>query len=186
MDDGEREALEAAREAKYREIRDLELDFRTGKLSSEDYEATNAQLRSEAIQILDRLEREEGEGAGSEGERAGSEGEGAGSEGEGVRPEDEGVGRGRGRGARPGGRRRQAQGRLSSTIAFTKNRTANRTVQRLRLRSTIDPPPRGPAPVPTPKAPERPASLPECIRISSTSTTEMATWMMESIVSTIR
>ncbi len=56
-DSGEREALEAAREAKYREIRDLELDFRTGKLSPEDYEATDAQLRSEAIQILDRLER---------------------------------------------------------------------------------------------------------------------------------
>jgi len=54
---GEREALEAAREAKYREIRDLELDFRTGKLSAEDYEAIDAQLRSEAIQILDRLER---------------------------------------------------------------------------------------------------------------------------------
>jgi hypothetical protein len=59
---GEREALEAAREAKYREIRDLELDFRTGKLSPEDYEATDAQLRSEAIQILDRLERLERDG----------------------------------------------------------------------------------------------------------------------------
>jgi len=56
-DDGEREALEAAREAKYREIRDLELDFRTGKLSPEDYRATDGQLRSEAIEILDRLER---------------------------------------------------------------------------------------------------------------------------------
>ena len=53
----EREALEAAREAKYREIRDLELDYRTGKLSREDYQAIDTQLRSEAIQILDRLER---------------------------------------------------------------------------------------------------------------------------------
>jgi len=53
----DREALEAAREAKYREIRDLELDYRTGKLSAEDYEAIDAQLRVEAIQILDRLER---------------------------------------------------------------------------------------------------------------------------------
>jgi hypothetical protein len=56
-DPAELEALEAAREAKYREIRDCELDFRTGKLSREDYEAIDAQLRAEAIEILDRLER---------------------------------------------------------------------------------------------------------------------------------
>jgi cytochrome c-type biogenesis protein CcmF len=49
-------ALEAAREAKYREIRDVELDYRTGKLSREDYEAVDAMLRAEAITILDRLQ----------------------------------------------------------------------------------------------------------------------------------
>jgi hypothetical protein len=54
----ELQALEAAREAKYREIRDCELDFRTGKLSREDYEAIDSQLRAEAIEILDRLEQE--------------------------------------------------------------------------------------------------------------------------------
>ncbi len=48
--------LEAAREAKYRELRDLELDYRTGKLSEEDYTATDAALRGEALAILDRLE----------------------------------------------------------------------------------------------------------------------------------
>jgi len=48
--------LEAAREAKYREIRDAELDFRTGKLSREDYQAIDAGLRAEAIEILDSLE----------------------------------------------------------------------------------------------------------------------------------
>jgi hypothetical protein len=48
--------LEAAREAKYREIRDAELDYRTGKLSSEDYQAIDADLRAEAIAILDQLE----------------------------------------------------------------------------------------------------------------------------------
>ncbi len=48
--------LEAAREAKYRELRDLELDYRTGKLSEEDFLATDATLRSEALEILDRLE----------------------------------------------------------------------------------------------------------------------------------
>jgi hypothetical protein len=52
----ERSELEAAREAKYREIRDAELDYRTGKLSREDYEAVNGTLRAEAIKILDRLE----------------------------------------------------------------------------------------------------------------------------------
>lgn len=51
-----REELEAAREAKYREIRDAELDYRTGKLSPEDYRAIDAELRAEAIAILDRIE----------------------------------------------------------------------------------------------------------------------------------
>jgi cytochrome c-type biogenesis protein CcmF len=49
-------ALERAREVKYRELRDLELDYGTGKLSREDYEATDAALRAEALEILDQLE----------------------------------------------------------------------------------------------------------------------------------
>jgi hypothetical protein len=48
--------LEAAREAKYREIRDAEMDFRTGKLSQADYEVLDAELRAEALEILDRIE----------------------------------------------------------------------------------------------------------------------------------
>lgn len=44
--------LEAAREAKFREIRDAELDHRTGKLSDGDYHALDAGLRAEAIEIL--------------------------------------------------------------------------------------------------------------------------------------
>ena len=44
--------LEAAREAKYREIRDAELDHRTGKLSDQDYADVDASLRSEAVEIL--------------------------------------------------------------------------------------------------------------------------------------
>jgi hypothetical protein len=47
--------LETAREAKYREIRDTELDYRTGKLSREDFAATDGALRAEAVEILDRL-----------------------------------------------------------------------------------------------------------------------------------
>jgi hypothetical protein len=50
--------LEAAREAKYREIRDAELDRRTGKLSEQDYDAIDSTLRAEAIEILDALDRE--------------------------------------------------------------------------------------------------------------------------------
>jgi len=55
----EREArladLRADREAKYREIRDAEMDFRTGKLSEADYRALDAELRAEALQVLDAL-----------------------------------------------------------------------------------------------------------------------------------
>jgi hypothetical protein len=48
--------LEAARDAKYREIRDAELDLRTGKLSDADYQAIDQTLRAEAIEILDGLD----------------------------------------------------------------------------------------------------------------------------------
>ena len=50
-----RAELQAAREAKYREIRDTELDYQTGKLSNEDFKAVNGTLRAEALEILDRL-----------------------------------------------------------------------------------------------------------------------------------
>ncbi len=49
-------ALEATREVKYRELRELELDYGTGKLSREDYEATGGALRAEALEVLDRIE----------------------------------------------------------------------------------------------------------------------------------
>jgi hypothetical protein len=52
--------LEAAREAKYREIRDAELDYRTGKLSARDHEAIDRSLRAEAIEILRELDRARG------------------------------------------------------------------------------------------------------------------------------
>lgn len=48
--------LEAAREAKYRELRDADLDHRTGKLSDADYQAIDGTLRAEAIDILHRLD----------------------------------------------------------------------------------------------------------------------------------
>jgi hypothetical protein len=60
----ERAELEVAREAKYREIRDTELDYRTGKLSQEDFAATDGALRAEAVEILDRLASLDGEEPG--------------------------------------------------------------------------------------------------------------------------
>ena len=52
--------LEAARDAKYREIRDAQLDHRTGKLSDSDFEAVDRGLRAEAIEILSELDRVRG------------------------------------------------------------------------------------------------------------------------------
>jgi hypothetical protein len=54
------EELRAAKEAKYREIRDAELDHRMGKVSREDWRAVDRDLRSEAIDILRELDRLEG------------------------------------------------------------------------------------------------------------------------------
>ena len=47
--------LEALKEAKYREIRDAELDHAAGKLSDEDFALLDAELRNEAVEILDRV-----------------------------------------------------------------------------------------------------------------------------------
>ena len=53
--------LEAEREAKYREIRDADLDHRTGKLSDADYEDLDRTLRAEAVEIMHRIDRANGE-----------------------------------------------------------------------------------------------------------------------------
>jgi hypothetical protein len=49
--------LEAARDQKYREIRDAELDRETGKLSAADFTSVDAALRAEAVELLQRLDR---------------------------------------------------------------------------------------------------------------------------------
>jgi hypothetical protein len=59
-EEGTRQELEAAKEAKYREIRDAELDLQMGKLSPEDHREIDRELRSEAITILRRLDEWEG------------------------------------------------------------------------------------------------------------------------------
>jgi cytochrome c-type biogenesis protein CcmF len=48
-----RTEADARKEAKYREIRDAELDHAVGKLSDEDFAAVDAELRGEALEILD-------------------------------------------------------------------------------------------------------------------------------------
>ena len=60
-EDERRAALEAAKEAKYREIRDAELDFRMGKVSETDYRVTDRELRAQAVEILRDLDELEAE-----------------------------------------------------------------------------------------------------------------------------
>jgi hypothetical protein len=55
--EAEQAELEALKEAKYRSIRDAELDYRTGKLSEADWRALDRTLRSEAVDVLKRLDR---------------------------------------------------------------------------------------------------------------------------------
>ena len=64
-----RAELEAAKEAKYREIRDAELDYRTGKLDHDDWQQLDAGLRADALELLHRIDDLEraGEGAGESG-----------------------------------------------------------------------------------------------------------------------
>ena len=52
----ERAELEAARDAKYAEIRDAEIDFRTGKLSEADWRELDRRLRGEAVGVLHKLD----------------------------------------------------------------------------------------------------------------------------------
>ena len=48
--------LEARKEAKYRQIRDAELDREQGKLSQADWTRLDAELRRDAIEILKGLD----------------------------------------------------------------------------------------------------------------------------------
>ena len=59
------EALEAAKETKYAEIREADLDRRTGKLSESDWKNVDAQLRAEAVEILREIDRAMGGRASS-------------------------------------------------------------------------------------------------------------------------
>ena len=65
LEDPEIAELEAARDAKLREIRDCENDLRTGKLEHPDFERIDAALRSEAVEIIERLDAARAAGDGS-------------------------------------------------------------------------------------------------------------------------
>ncbi|MGH2907530.1 MAG: hypothetical protein ACRDKI_12285 [Solirubrobacterales bacterium] len=54
--DAVRAELEDAKQAKYREIRDAELDYRAGKLTEEEWHETDRELRREAMLILGKLD----------------------------------------------------------------------------------------------------------------------------------
>jgi len=54
--DDRRAELEAAKQAKYREIADARLDYKLGKVSAADQEATEHELQAQAVQILHELD----------------------------------------------------------------------------------------------------------------------------------
>jgi hypothetical protein len=49
--------LDARKQAKYREIRDAEADRVSGKLTDEDFQRLDRELRAEAIEILKKIDR---------------------------------------------------------------------------------------------------------------------------------
>ena len=55
--------LEARKEAKYREIRDAQLDHAAGKLSEDDFRRQDAELRREAVEILRELDEAQEHGS---------------------------------------------------------------------------------------------------------------------------
>lgn len=68
-------ALEAARDTKYREIRDAELNWRAGRIDDAEFRELDAELRRDAINLLNRLERaweRSGEPAGKPSKTANS------------------------------------------------------------------------------------------------------------------
>jgi hypothetical protein len=58
--------LHAEKETKYREIRDAEMDHRTGKLDEADWRVVDRQLRAEAVTILREIDRLGGDEASAD------------------------------------------------------------------------------------------------------------------------
>jgi hypothetical protein len=55
-DAARRADLDAAKQAKYAEIRELEMDYRTGKLEEADFKDSDRRLRAEAMALLRQLD----------------------------------------------------------------------------------------------------------------------------------
>ena len=49
--------LEAQKEARYREIRDAELDRETGKITADDWRTLDRRLRTDAAGLLEEIDR---------------------------------------------------------------------------------------------------------------------------------
>ncbi|MDQ3573043.1 MAG: c-type cytochrome biogenesis protein CcmI [Actinomycetota bacterium] len=56
-EDPARAELEARKQAKYRQIRDLEMDREQGKITQADWARADAELRREAMAILREIDR---------------------------------------------------------------------------------------------------------------------------------
>lgn len=54
--DARRAELEVAKQAKYREIRDAELDRTSGRLTEEQWREIDAELRKEALAIVTKMD----------------------------------------------------------------------------------------------------------------------------------
>jgi hypothetical protein len=54
--DAERAELEDAKQSKYREIKDAELDHKSGRMTEEQWLATDRELRREAMTILEKID----------------------------------------------------------------------------------------------------------------------------------
>ncbi len=59
LEDPRTAELDARKQAKYREIRDTELDHAQGKISDGEFATQNAELRREAIEILKEIDAHE-------------------------------------------------------------------------------------------------------------------------------
>lgn len=54
--DADRSELEDAKQSKYREIKDAELEFKAGRMTEEQWHETDKELRREAMQILAKID----------------------------------------------------------------------------------------------------------------------------------
>ena len=105
------------KEAKYSEIRDAELDHASGKLSDEDYAILDAELRKEAVEILDTV----GVGAGTAAPRPGRAG--LPSDWEGDEERDTATANGNGNGTIANGERERPSRRMAMAMAISQRCT---------------------------------------------------------------